>query len=146
MILRRWIVLTLAAAPALSCGASGTQADSSDPHPPRSEDERFVAARYGGFVRALERKNADGICRYLEPRLMASYGCGARSHLRIPRELRRIEVRMADVFAARDPSVPEEIQISSRTTRKDGLSLILFFRQRGSDEWRISRAIIGGYG
>jgi hypothetical protein len=53
---------------------------------------------------------------------------------------------MADVFAVRDPSVPDEIQISSRTTRKDGFSLILFFRRLGSNEWRIRRTMIGGYG
>jgi len=146
MILRGWIVLTLVAASATSCGASGTQSDGSDPHPPRSEDERFVAARYGEFVRAVERKDAEGICRYLEPRLAESYRCDGRSHLRIPRAFRRINVPMADVAAVRDPSVPDEIQISSRSTRKDRLRLILFFRQRGSQEWRIRRAILGAYG
>jgi hypothetical protein len=146
MVLRRWIAVSLAAASATSCGASGTGSDSAGPHPPRSEDERFVAARYGEWVRALERKNAEGICRYLEPRLTESFGCGAGSHLRIPRELRGIEVPMVEVFAARDPSVPEEIQISSRTTSKDGWSLILFFRRHGSNEWRIKQTMIGGYG
>ena len=53
---------------------------------------------------------------------------------------------MVEVFAARDPSVPEEIQISSRTTSKDGWSLILFFRRHGSNDWHIKQTMIGGYG
>jgi hypothetical protein len=144
MVLRRLIVLALAGAAAAGCGASGTEVDPADPHPPRSDDERLLAMRYGEFVRALERKDADRICRFLEPRLVESYGCG--SGLRIPRRLRRIEVPMAKVFAAADPSVPDVIQISSRTTRADGMSLIVFFRRRDAEEWRVSRTMIGGYG
>jgi hypothetical protein len=146
MVLRRWIIVALAAVSATGCGESGPESTAADPHPPRSEDERFVAARYGEFVRALERKNAEGICRYLEPRLAESYGCGEGPRLRIPHELRRIEVPMTGVFAVRDPSVPDEIQISSPTTRKDGLSLIVFFRRNDSNEWRIKQTMVGGYG
>jgi hypothetical protein len=73
--------------------------DRSDRHPPRTDDERFLAARYGAFVRALERNDADGICRPLAPRLAESYKCGARSGLRIPPELRGIEVPLTEVFS-----------------------------------------------
>jgi hypothetical protein len=146
LVVRRWVALVLAAASATDCGATGTESNSSDPHPPRTDDERFLAARYGSFVRALERNDADGICRPLAPRLAESYKCGASSELRIPRELRGIEVPLTEVFAAADPSVPEVIQISARSRRRDGGSLILFFGRRGSNEWRVTKTIIGSYG
>jgi hypothetical protein len=140
---RRWLPLLLAVAAVSACGATGAEPDDG-PHVPRSEDERLLEARYREFVRALERKDTDGICEQLDDRLAESYGCAAR--FRLPRELRRLEVRLTDVFAAVDPSVPDEIQISSQTTRKDGYSLILFFRRGGDDRWRVNRAMIGGYG
>jgi hypothetical protein len=144
LVVRRSFLLVLAAASAAGCGATG--ADSSDPHPPRTDDERLLAARYGAFVRALERDDAAGICRPLGPRLVESYRCGARSGVRIPRELRGIEVPLTEVFAVADPSVPEVIQISARSRRRDGGSLILFFRRYGSGDWRVTKTIIGSYG
>jgi hypothetical protein len=66
--------------------------------------------------------------------------------LRIPRELRGIEVPLTEVFAVADPSVPEVIQISARSRRRDGESLMLFFRRHGSNEWRVTKTIIGSYG
>jgi hypothetical protein len=38
------------------------------------------------------------------------------------------------------------IQISSQTTRQDGYSLILFYRRQATDEWRVRKIMIGGYG
>jgi len=146
VIARRWFLLALVAASATGCGAAGAEPTSSDPHEPRSDDERFLAARYREFVRALERHDSDGVCRYLDRRLAESYGCGAGSRLSIPRELQRIEVPMTDVFAAADPAVPDEIQISARSRRSDGGRLILFFRRSRADEWRINQTMIGWYG
>jgi hypothetical protein len=145
VVLRRSFLVVLAAASATGCGATGAES-SSDPHPPRTDDERFLAARYRAFVRALERNDANGICRPLAPRLAESYRCGARSGVRIPRELRGIEVPLTEIFAAADPSVPDVIQMSARSRRRDGGSLILFFQQRGSNEWRVTKTIIGSYG
>jgi hypothetical protein len=65
---------------------------------------------------------------------------------RIPRELRGIEVALTEVFAPADPSVPQVIQISSRSRRRDGASVILFFRRHRSNEWRVTKTIIGSYG
>jgi hypothetical protein len=141
---RRWLLLVFAAASATGCGATG--AESSDPHPPRTDDERLLAARYRAFVRALDRNDAKGICRPLAARVAESYRCGARSGPRIPRELRGIEVPLTEVFAAADPSVPQVIQISSRSRRRDGASVILFFRRHRSNEWRVTKTIIGSYG
>jgi hypothetical protein len=146
LLVRQWFVLVLAAGSAAGCGAAGPETNGSDPHPPRTDDERLLAARYRSFVRALERNDAHGICRPLAPRLAESYKCGASSEPRIPRALRGIEVPLTEVFAAADPSVPEVIQISSRSRRRDGGSLILFFRRRGSNEWRVTKTIIGSYG
>ena len=143
MSARRWLPLVLAAAAVSGCGATGAEPDDG-PHAPRGEDERFVEARYREFVRALERDDREGVCRQLDDRLAESYGCAAR--FRLPRELRRLEVPLTEVFAATDPVVPEEIQISARSTREDGGRLIVFFRHGDDDRWPVSRTMIGWYG
>jgi hypothetical protein len=149
MVHSRWIAVALALGAMSGCGEGGDGGggrDSADPHHPRTDDERLLAARYAGFVHGLERKDRDGICPQLEPEPARAYGCSAGSPLRIPRELRGLDVPISEVFAVRDPSVPDVIQISS-VIRRDGTSLIVFFRRlRGTDEWRVNKVIVGGYG
>ena len=53
---------------------------------------------------------------------------------------------MRELFANVDPMVPSVIQISSQTTRQDGYSLIRFYRRQPTDEWRVRKVMIGGYG
>jgi hypothetical protein len=60
--------------------------------------------------------------------------------------LRRIEVPIRELFANVDPTIPGVIQISSQSTRRDGLSLILFYRRQATDEWRVRKVMIDGYG
>lgn len=97
-------------------------------------------------MRALDRIDANAICRQLEPPLAQSYRCASGQPLRLPRELRLIEVPMKELFANVDPTVPSVIQISSRTTRQDGHSLILFYRRQAAGEWRVHKIGVGGYG
>ena len=148
MTMRRLLLPILAAALASACGT--TEADpgraDSGPHPPKSEDERFLATRYGEFVHALERGDKEGICRHLHARLAKSFRCAGRSRVRLPPALRGIQVPLEEVFAASDPSVPDVIQISARSRRTDGGRLILFFRRTGSEQWRIEETMIGAYG
>jgi hypothetical protein len=127
-------------------GCDAARDPTSGPHPPGNGNERAAAAEYRNFVRALERKDANVICRQLEPPLARSYRCAPGRPLRVPRALRRIEVPMRQLFANVDPTVPNVIQISSQTTRQDGYSLILFYRRHATDEWRVRKIMIGGYG
>lgn len=144
MIVRAWIPLALAFAAASGCNA-GEDPPSGDPHPPESDDERALAMRYSEFVQALEDRDTDAVCRQLEQQLAESYGCGTE-RVRIPRELRELEVPLDEIFAARDPSVGNEIQISSRTRRSDHARLILYYRQGDDREWRIKETMLGFYG
>jgi hypothetical protein len=141
-----WIAIALTLVAASGCGDPGAGAHDDDPHPPGTDDERLLAARYAGFVHALEQKSRAGVCRDLEPALSRSFGCADGSRLHIPRELRGLDIPMSEVFAVKDPSVPEVIQISSEI-RGDGRSLIVFFRRpRGADAWRVKDVMVGGYG
>ena len=144
VIARRTLPLLLAGAALASCGGEERKVDANGPHPPASAQERLLAGRYHDFAGALERRDADGICQGLAPRLARSYRCSAPGAPRLPAQLRGIAVSNGEIYAATDPAVPDEIQISAPTTRGDG-SLIVFFRQDG-DAWRIKRAIVGGYG
>jgi hypothetical protein len=127
-------------------GCDAARDPANGPHPPGNGNERAAAAEYRSFVRALERKDADAICRQLEPQLTRAYRCGPGRPIRLPRALRRIDVPMRELFANVDPMVPSVIQISSQTTRQDGYSLILFYRRQATDEWRVRKVMIGGYG
>jgi hypothetical protein len=131
---------------ALVSGCDAGRHPTSGPHPPGNGNERAAADEYRDFVRALERKDADVICRQLEPALARSYRCAPGRPLRLPRALRRIEVPMRELFANVDPAIPSVIQISSQTTRQDGYSLILFYRRQATEEWRVRKVMIGGYG
>ena len=144
MIARHTLPLLLTGAALAACGGEEGRVDASGPHPPASAQERLLAGHYRDFAGALERGDADGICHGLAQRLARSYRCGASGAPRLPAQLRDIAVSDGKIYAATDPAVPHEIQISAPTTRGDG-SLIVFFRQDG-DEWRIRRAIVGGYG
>jgi hypothetical protein len=144
MKVRTWIVLALVLGAASGCNA-GENPSSGDPHPPESDEERMLAERYREFVGALERRDADAVCGQLERELAATYRC-RDGWVQIPRELRGLDVPMDEVFAARDPAVGNEIQISSRTRRGDGARLILFYRQGDDREWRIREAMLGSYG
>jgi hypothetical protein len=145
LLVRRCIALTFLAAFVSGCDAGPGRHHTSGPHPPDNDNERAAAAEYRDFVRALERKDANVICRQLEPPLARSYRCAPGTSLRLPRALRRIEVPMNELFANVDPTIPNVIQISSQTTRRDGYSLILFYRRQATDEWRVHKVIIGGY-
>jgi hypothetical protein len=142
---RHSIATLLVAASLTACGAEEPD-QSSEPHPPSSADERLLASRYRQFADALERRDEDGICRGLGSRLARAYGCGERAALRVPSELRDITVSNDEIFAAADPADRDEIQISAPTTGAGGASLIVFFRRDTARDWRIERAILGGYG
>ena len=114
------------------------------PHPPTTAEERLLADRYRQFARALEQRDAAGICRQLTSRLARSYRCSSPSRLRVPSELRDVGVSK-EIFAVTSSQDPGEVQISAPRTR-GGRSLIVFFRRQGNREWRIERAAIGGYG
>jgi hypothetical protein len=137
-------VLTVLAACVAGCDAASHP--DSGPHPPANDNERAAAAEYREFVRALERRDAEAICRQLEPPLARSYRCAPGRPPRLPRALRRIEVPMKELFANVDPTIPSVIQISSRTTRRDGYSLILFYGRQATDTWLVHKVLIGGYG
>jgi hypothetical protein len=144
MGVRKCILLALVLVAASGCNA-GENPPSADPHPPESDEERMLAERYGEFVRALERRDADGVCGQLERELAESYSCGG-GWVQIPPDLRGLELPLDEVFAVRDPSVGNEIQISSRTRRSDSASLIVSYRQGDDREWRIRETTLGGYG
>lgn len=144
VIARRTLPLLLTGAALASCGGEEGHVDANGPHQPASAQERLLAGRYRDFAGALEGGDADGICQGLAPRLARSYRCSSSGAPRLPAQLRGIAVSDGEIYAATDPTIPDEIQISAPTTRGDG-SLIVFFLQDG-DEWRIKRAIVGGYG
>jgi hypothetical protein len=141
MNVRTWIVLPLVLVAASGCNA-GENPPSADPHPPDSDEERVLAERYREFVGALERRDADGVCGQLERELAESYGCGG-GRVRIPREVRELEVTLEEVFAARDPSVGNQIEILARSRRSDSEQLIVYYRQGDDREWRIREAMVG---
>jgi hypothetical protein len=97
LLVRRCIALTFVAA--LVSGCDAARDPTSGPHPPGNGNERAAAAEYRDFMRALERKDANVICRQLEPPLARSYRCAPGRPLRVPRALRRIEVPMRELFA-----------------------------------------------
>jgi hypothetical protein len=144
MNVRTWIVLPLVLVAAGGCNA-GENPPSADPHPPDSDEERMLAERYGEFVRALERRDADAVCGQLERELAESYSCGG-GWVQLPPDLRGLKVPLDEIFAVRDPSVGNEIQISSRTRNSDGARLILYYRQGDDRKWRIRETMLGFYG
>lgn len=126
--MRRAAILWLA----LLAGCGGATA-SADPHPPRTDDERFLAERFDDFVSALRRGET-------------TFGS-----FQIPREVRAAGELSDEVFAVADPYYSgNEIQISAEVVSKSiaerrGPRLIVFFRREG-DGWRVRDAILGAYG
>ena len=131
--------------PIAGCGDRVSDSHEDDPHPLRTADERSLAERYSEFVRALRRMDEATICRQLERSLARSYGCGG-PRLILPRELRGLQVPLRDIVAADDELVPDVIQISTRTLRRDGGRLIVLFRKTRSGDWRIEQTMVGWYG
>lgn len=141
---RRAVLVVLVVASLAGCDENEPARDPGAPHPPASAEERALADRYREFAAALERGDADGICRQLAPSLARSYRCGEPGAPQLPKQLRQVEVSREEIYAAIDPVVSDEIQISA-PTRGEG-SLIVFFAEAGNREWRIEQVMIGSYG
>lgn len=119
---------------ALLAGCGGVDGTSTaDPHPPRTDDERFLVKRFDGFVSTLRRGDT-------------TFGS-----FRIPRKIRATGELSDEVFAVSDPYYNgNEIQISAEVLSTEiagqrGSRLIVFFRRSG-DGWRVRDAIFGAYG
>ena len=140
----RLCLMLLLAATAAACGGDEPVRKITDPHTPRTGDERFLSGRYRELAVALERGRAAEVCPWLEPALADAYRCDAGT-FRLPRELRRVDVSLDEIFAVQDPLVPDVIQISSELRAGGNGRLIVFFRE-DRDGWQVSDVMVGGYG